>query len=299
MEVKMLARVGLLSLGLSISSCTAVSQSTPVIERISPTAAPLASSTHEPTLLPTSQPSHSFTPTINVLDQEIAVSTLSSSEALKIANILDQAGSCVLPCWNGLTPGISQIDDLPEFFSRLGYAIQDEIPYDSGDGGFSIGGRIMGYPIPPAKTPPVVNVFWRDSTVEAIYFSWGWVPDSYDLGSIKTTLGYPDEIFDVIEGQGRAFYQIILDFKDNHTGIILSGKATTNQVEDDYWSSEVCLIPEEDPSLLIVLYSEGIDLTDLLYYEPPLFNWNMELGIQESELFDRLSKGVCVPQEEE
>lgn len=86
-----------------------------------------------PTLLPTETtsptPSLEATATQIVRPTPLPVAKLSLDVAKKKFDILEQSADCQLPCFNGLTPGISSDWEAQDFFASLGFD-KESIPRD-------------------------------------------------------------------------------------------------------------------------------------------------------------------------
>ncbi len=71
---------------------------------------------------------------------------LSDAEKLKMMDLLNYTGDCKLPCWNGITPGFSRIEEAQGFFARLGYDIGPWPPKeDEKEGHMEV--KLVGFPL--------------------------------------------------------------------------------------------------------------------------------------------------------
>jgi hypothetical protein len=187
-----------------ISTPTQLVKNTP-----SPTLKPTYTSSFTPTLLPTSTPRP----------------TLSPEEAEKLVlSLFENNGGCELPCWWGITPGVTTLQEAQD---KIPILVPPK-PYYKGKGititGFNI-------PVPVDKDPLGIgeygaNIYIQDNLVFAIGTNTGRIKSGMDtsLAGLLKVFGPPDEIWINMEPTGpnnQSGYEIELFY--SKIGILFNG----------------------------------------------------------------------------
>ena len=107
---------------------------------------------------------------------------------LDLTAFLNPTLDCQLPCWNGLTPGLSTEEEISPFFQKFGL-----------DAESAIGARcidLSNYPAGNAsRTDPQICVFSNDGVVNRMQLlNWSH-PEQFTPRRINIILGIPDKIF--------------------------------------------------------------------------------------------------------
>jgi hypothetical protein len=143
-----------------------------------------------------------------------------SEPALRDLVFLREDVSCRLPCWNGLTPGVSNPIDIANFFARLGIDPVGLTPIDIRLIPDSPWSRSVGTELEYGSTIGTtairvgldsVSVDWSpfDGSVQAIRISL-WRPEGFDIRSLLSSLGRPDAVLMDHAGVGR--YRTVLPY---------------------------------------------------------------------------------------
>ena len=95
--------------------------------------------------------------------------TLSQEDAIRELDYLNESENCRLPCWHGLTPGVSNKDEVPIFLRTFGIDTSSKEPQLDGDY-YWLGGIVPNYPkfsgFPEARQG--VWVGWKDDAVKIV-----------------------------------------------------------------------------------------------------------------------------------
>lgn len=210
--------------------------------------------------------------------------------ALPAFDIINQTQDCQLPCWNGLTPGKSTTKDIPAFYSRLGFEIDEP---DAESGGMCLNiSRFTGGT--QTYFDPQVCVFWKNSIVEIIRLNQWNHPEQFNVQRIGSYLGSPGEIkfFSGLFGMGDPLYSIVLYYPQMNTVIDITG------YKDKQLKNYVCLDDRKNQTATFILYASSAKDEALKRYDDPeatWFDWAEEKGITTEALFDQLKqKNRCV-----
>jgi hypothetical protein len=168
-----------------------------------------------PTSQPTPVPPFAFLPPAS----EVPVL---SEQALSELLALRPSPDCALPCWNELTPGSSDTEDIAQFFSTLGVnpAVLD--PRDTRIPGETGWFRTAGIAF-TEETSTIgaisyslgldgVNVQWSaaDGRVRSIWISYWGPPPQFDIRSVFSTMGMPDTV--LMDYAGGGAYRTVLTY---------------------------------------------------------------------------------------
>lgn len=287
MQKKIIRAFGLVLILIGLVSCS--SRSTP-----NPTAtiqAP-ASTTNIVFDTPTKEATSTGTlaPTITIAPSPTypPISTLTSEEAITISNIFVQDQECKLPCWNGLTPGVSSDTEIPGFFSRLGIDIQNTPPEQRLDGKYFQYGSFDAFPSVNPNNQPLVTVEWENGVVTSIEIDWFSIPSHSSFGALESTIGRPDSI--VLEhGGGEGFwYGIFLQYNNFDLWLYYSGFATSNK-----GVHSACINGDEEPQLIVYITTDDLEARQNLYSEYRA--WGEQIGLSDEDVFNLLvDKEQCV-----
>jgi hypothetical protein len=146
--------------------------------------------TPEATMTETPRPTQTGTATM--------IPTMSKDSAFEyIEDLYADNGGCELPCWWGITPGISNVDDLMKLLSPL------DVPRISHGNGISVYAFAFEVPlIPPLATIPDFpymepDFIIKDQTVSYISLNSLWVSEDFDysLHGLLRDFGVPTDIW--------------------------------------------------------------------------------------------------------
>ncbi len=136
----------------------------------------------------------------------IPIQTLTTNQLVEKMNFFDGTLSCSLPCWNEVTPGITDKDELIGFFTRLGYEDTNLIREDLKIKDGKIFGVLRPNYSDGTSEDPIywVDVWWNKNLVDRVEFD-GWdQPEQYAIEKFEEVLGVPNEIKIVHGYQGYA-----------------------------------------------------------------------------------------------
>ncbi len=165
---------------------------------------------------------------------------------------------CELPCYLGLTPGLSDIQDTLFFYRRLGIASGDLLPGDlanAADGEGALAAALtkttdvdqaadLGLP------PPNVEVFVQDEIVQYIYVAWRDYPDYLPYADFVAAAGEPDRVELAINSETNRFL-LQAAYDERMFGYAVQGTAT-----DTAEGKALCL------------NDQGVDVTYLGMFAP-------------------------------
>jgi len=250
---------------------------------------------------PTPVLSNTPVPTLVFRNTPVPVQNLDLAEAKQKMDFLLGSLDCQLPCFNGLTPGVSSVWEIQDFFAKLGFSDIDNRIVD--DNGYLVSRDEQGFWILDANRGVVYSqvpylitsnfldksflvVGWNDGMVTNInlgplpYRTWISIPRLYEK------LGNPDAIkigFDAGEGNTVAFI-LHLYFSAYKTYIVYIIKSAS--------ISNVCLNSHTPVDTDIAIGSPSF----LLYEVFASRNWNELNGLDYNDLVRRIGTGdFCVP----
>lgn len=160
--------------------------------------------------------------------------------------LLDPFGDgalCELPCFMGLSPGVSDVQDTFFFYSRLGIGLGDLIPGDvqgveDGEGSLAAAltkttdidqADALGLPA------PVVEVFVEGDIVQYVYVAWRDYPDYLTYRDFVAQAGPPDRVELALNFEENEFlFQAV--YEQRQFGYAVQGALT-----DSADGSSVCL----------------------------------------------------------
>lgn len=263
----------------------------PTITKISPTETlePISSPmvTLTPTQRPTPTPEPSLTPVIDPTSTSTPrpVVTLTKDEARGISNVLEGTTSCKLPCWLGLTPGVSTFSDIHNFVATLGIDFREE-EYDK------LGGWI-GFFIPNSKNDQIavgktsVDIYWENGIVNSVVIYLDEIPKFLSVDEQLEQLGYPDSIY--IHAPYTDWMGFILEYRKYGLIFALDSKTSSQ--------ATICLGDSLKKDLTLVLYNPENPVN--IYDQPNLFGelvWETyddpEYSIE--EIMGRIINNECV-----
>jgi hypothetical protein len=144
----------------------------------------------------------------------------------------DVEGSCPLPCYNGLTAGQSNLQDVLAFYSHLGIGATDLIPgdYEAAQDG---SGRLSAWLTKTSDVvqaeemglaPPLVNVYLQDNVVQYVYVGWEYLPPYLHPSRVLEQLGQPDNLnLALILDQNPPSYLLQFVYAQRGIGVAFSG----------------------------------------------------------------------------
>jgi hypothetical protein len=234
------------------------------------------------------------TPTVTKTPYPIL--TLTSSEKMKIMNYLEEKPGCSLPCWNGLTPGVSSSDEIQGFFARLGFDFGEWDPPDkeAQAGEWLI--ELHDFPKGTySSTALVFLVKWSNGLVDYVGFDLWDHPEQFTIAKIAKSIGVPAEI-KVAEQQGEFYYLLFL-YPNKNLAILFHGKRTFPRPTDQL-PFDICIENRDHQSIESWFYSDdeyANAVTDRYSKSGGWLNWSKALGVSVEDLFQQLQQpGKCI-----
>ena len=177
---------------------------------------PIGEATYEtiPPKRPNQTPTPTFIPTLSVKDKQQLLS-----------NIFETNGNCDLPCYWGITPGVTTWEEAAQFLSRIGtiYGPGGNVAVPSYGPVFEDLEGDLG------DMSPTFRV--RGGIVIAILTNSGWVSRDFDyrLSGLLTFFGIPQEIWiEAVKNPSddQPFYNLALWYPEKGAFLELFGNAT-------------------------------------------------------------------------
>lgn len=233
-------------------------------------------------------PSPSVIPTTT--NTPVVLATRTRADAMAIIDVLTEEPGCTLPCWLGLTPGVSKFEDVQGFAARLGLNFSEE-NYDKEDD------TALLYVVNSENhkksstnnigNPILIDVRWQKGIVKSIIIRPNEVPEFLSVDQQRDQLGYPEHIF--LTGPYGKTMGFILDYQ-RHGFIFALNSVTSKQ-------ATICLGDSLDKSIVIVLYDpdEPIDIQnqeDL--FDDLVWETQADPGYSTKEIMDRIVSNECL-----
>jgi hypothetical protein len=220
--------------------------------------------------------------------------TVDANEVKRLARIPSGPVGCLLPCWNGLTPGISPASDIPAFLAQFGIAYSDSL------NGLNEYDRTLHH---TQTILPKVNIYyllihidWREK-VERISLSYQNFTNIYGEASYL----HPKSL---IEQLGTPDYAKIFTYKDWGGGIGLNFSEhrlaisyTADIIKSPAGEPLLCLTEaKDDPLIAVSLYDEKHDPSKR-FFRPDIYkDQQTQTGLTLAEFISELViPGRCIP----
>ncbi len=266
-------------------------ETTPTHE-INKTVLPSPTNSKTPTLVLTQTPTLTPIPTFTL----IPIQTLTTNQLLTVMNILDGTPSCSIPCWNGITPGQTDKDEMIDFLTRLGYEDTNLIREDiqKMDGGINIQLR-PDYTGGTLEDPiHWITVVWNNYLVDKLELDAWDHPEQYTIEKFEEVLGVPNEI-KIVHGPGDR-YVVIVNYEKFHAVFKIFGNMKQRLPNNEPLPFCVNIQDHSDQVVNVILYSEEIKYEVMKPFEEEQWlNWAGVLDISTKELFGRLKTTECIP----
>jgi len=246
--------------------------------------------------IPTNTPNKpTFTPGPNIQSTLEAskldhVEELSNNEMTSLLelNFETEDPSCSLPCWNGITPGNSNILDLPEFYGRLGFKQFKIVEYDTDRVAWAVSDDLnraqwgRDYYLE-------IGAQWIEgsdevSVIRLITLS---SPKGFDLGMLLRKLGFPEIVLMDEIGQGTGI-QMLLAYPQR-------GISITLLVDVDNSGTMLCVKYPFIEAIYLVFADPTIDVIEesipMDYPNDPSYYTSMD----EERMFKFVLQSKCIP----
>jgi hypothetical protein len=203
-------------------------------------------------------------------------------------DFLEEKPGCRLPCWNGLTPGLSTAWEVQAFFARLGLDAGHLTAPNSPDLGEEYISLEQDNDSNDITT--YTHVKWEKNKVIWIEIELWDRPEHFSTSKMARVLGIPKEIkFHLSQGD---WYSVLFHFPERQVAIVVHGVATLAYPSGEPLRTRVCLNDHRNQTANIQLYSigRGEKIVEE-YIDPYWVDWASLLGISVEELFTLLQKG--------
>jgi hypothetical protein len=249
------------------------------------------------TPVPTLIPSQTLTPTrLPVITPTFyPIQTLSIHQKLSIMDFLEGTKDCQIPCWNGLTPGVSSSSEIQGYFARLGYVFPpSNFDFSLESGEYSQEIRDNFPPGSLLRSWFYVNVQWSGGIVSSLGFGEWDHPEQVTTSRISEVLGTPQRIL-VYQEEGYR-YRILYDYPNRNSYIIITGDRKLTSTPKDLPFS-LCINNPKRQTFRTIFYSEDTAKEyEKEYNQFPWLDWSSLLKISTEELFKKLQQpDICLP----
>lgn len=235
-------------------------------------------------------PSLSLTITPDRTHTPVPIVTLTKDEAKSIINVLEGAPSCKLPCWLGLTPGVSTFSDIQGFAAKLGmYFFEDRYNQEEDMALFHVTNS-ENYKENPSNmegNPTSVEVYWQDGVIKSIVILPNEVPTFLRVEQQRRSLGDPEQIF--LTGPYNGVMGFILDY---HThGFVFSLSSVTSK------QATICLDDTLNKKIILELYDPDDPvniLNQVNLFGDLVWPTQPDPGFSTHEIMDRIVSKECL-----
>ena len=223
--------------------------------------------------------------------------TLSQEDAIRELDYLNESENCRLPCWHGLTPGVSNKDEVPIFLRTFGIDTSSK-ESELDNGYYQLGGLVPNYPEFPGSIYWYRGVWvrWKNDTVEIIDII-GLNPKyAFDTDRIGSILGIPGQMLVFYGLAAPDTFGLVLDYPLQNLLIDVDGRSRYRP-DDIYLTHELCPWDKPYGFVVIHLYSKESKAQVMALYDDDIwYDWAKLLKISTEELFGRLqSPNECIP----
>lgn len=218
--------------------------------------------------------------------------TLSAEQAREMSKLLGAPRECTIPCWNGLTPGLSRPDEITGFIARLGIDPSSKEPLVAPDGSNVI---VVDFPDShPGVSLWSVAVAWDEEVVRAIQLLYAplRVSDFLKLSELFDVLGLPEDVeLAVAGGEGPPLFTLLMRYIPYRMAIAIHG---FTKLDPD---PRICLEAEGPYDIAVFLYADGFeDYRPAVILYDDLKSPSFYSGIDDRLFLTLLSdRGQCIP----
>ncbi|MBN1311085.1 MAG: hypothetical protein JXB30_06665 [Anaerolineae bacterium] len=205
---------------------------------------------------------------------------------------------CMLPCYNGLIPGQSGVQEALNFYSRLGISALDMQPGDYEavlDGTGSLGAVLIRssdilQAIDAGFNPPRVDLRLSDNVVRYLHVKWGSVPSYLTPVHVLEMMGQPDRLdLGLILDEVNPEFVLQMVYSSRQTGFAFFGSAPSDGTQ-----LQVCLSPERVKTALLGAFAPGEAIMAGFSHEKYLLPLPETLGLSYDDFVAQVGSGGCL-----
>ena len=206
--------------------------------------------------------------------------------------------SCTLPCYNGLTPGEAGLNDVFNFYARLGIAPTDLIPGDYQavqDGTGQVGAWLTK--ASDAKQTgqdsteaPRIDVTVENYRATQVYVGWTRAPDYLTPARLLGEQGTPSAILlALVLDITPARYALHLRYSEANIGAAFYGSVVGN-----VGTRTICFTPANITTTIFGIFAPDAPQMEGLRYNEQLLPLPETLDIPTTDVITRLSEEECL-----
>lgn len=264
--------------------------------------APATSAPQEQQLTPPTQTPGQAAPAILTEPADEAIDTLDSRESLSVSELhqrLDPFASatadCTLPCYNGLRINEATLDDVLNFYARLGIGPADLIPgdYDAVRDGT---GRVGAWLTKTTNadeaealglSAPLVDVYVEDGAAQYVYIGWQYLPPYLTPSRVLEQMGQPDQLtLGLVLDEEPPAYALRLLYAQESLGFAFYGTP-----QGDTAQPTLCFSPDDVNRTFFGLFAPGVPPMEGLAYTQYLLPVEDALGLPPESFAEQVSGG--------
>ena len=205
---------------------------------------------------------------------------------------------CSLPCYNNLIVGQANVNDVYDFYSRLGIGLADLIPGDYA--GIQDGsGRLAAWLTKSRDAAeaesmgfaaPLVTIYVTDDVVESLSIGWEYLPPYLPILQVLNQMGPPDEmLIGIVPFQTGTAYLIELRYDERQTGFLYFGKGLP-----EGGGIRACLDSDSMVSVSFGIARRGLVPMDGLQYSDTLKPLDLTLGMSYPDFAAAMTTSGCL-----
>ncbi len=238
---------------------------------------------------PTIQPTRPLLPPDNLTTVELHV---------RLDPFTNPPTGCSLPCYNNLTVGQANVNDVYDFYSHLGIGLPDLIPGDypgiqDGSGRLAAWltkSRDAAAAESMGLAAPLVTVFVTDTVTDTVSVGWEYLPPYLPILQVMNQMGQPDALLiGIVPFQGETDYLVELRYDERQTGFLYFGKGLP-----EGRGIRACLDADSVKSVSLGIARRGLVPLDGLEYSDTLKPLEETLGMSYANFAAAMTTSGCV-----
>lgn len=177
---------------------------------------------------------------------------LKVTEATHLADFTQPPPDCSPPCWNSLTPGLSDPATITDFFARLGVAGEEVSTGQADTPGLNTSSALFAsFPYNFPDLPPSITILWAPGHISSVKLS-NLEPPFIGPRQVIQSLGTPQQVYVWIDARVELrYFTLVLRYPEQRTSIFVSGTMVWNDAQAD----ELICITDDAGVLTDALFS--------------------------------------------